>query len=284
MRRSRHRRRISYTAVRPVPDYLRIGLIEGLPIPRQQTHSATVAKSQAPHPVELALIDPVRVGEAVFGQRRECGGLPCGHLGGHDSSSRVLPDSTTRAGCVPVCGGLGVLVGLFHQQPSLVFAGPEPGQRETAVQLLAVHSERQMAAPQRVAHIVLALVGVCAAVPHDHWACSVLAFGDDSFEVLVFHRVVLGAARHPLVLRIHRRPFRHGPRREHAVYLEPEVVVVGTRSVVLDHEVRRWRPAPLLGSSARLRATPLPAVSPRYFLSVMFGAYPQDDAVTHVSS
>ena len=75
-----------------------------------------------------------------------------------------------------------------------------------------------------------------APVPDDHVAAAVLALGDDALEVEVLDRVVLDVHREPPRLRVERRPLRHRPAGQHAVDLEPEVVVQAAGPVALHDE------------------------------------------------
>ena len=80
-----------------------------------------------------------------------------------------------------------------------------------------------------------------AAVPDDHVAAAVLAAGDHALEQLVVHRVVLDVHGEVADRRVERDALRHRPAREHAVDLEPEVVVEPPGPVALDHEPRLVR-------------------------------------------
>ena len=66
-------------------------------------------------------------------------------------------------------------------------------------------------------------------------------FGDDAFEAAVLERMVLDLHREPLVRRIEARPLGHRPALQHAVELQPEVVVQMAGGVLLDDE-RQARP------------------------------------------
>ena len=75
-----------------------------------------------------------------------------------------------------------------------------------------------------------------APVPHDHVAAAVLALGDDALEVEVLERVVLDVDGQPAGPGVERRALRHGPADQHAVDLEPEVVVQAPGPVALHDE------------------------------------------------
>src|SRR5262249_51016250 len=71
---------------------------------------------------------------------------------------------------------------------------------------------------------------------YDHGAAAVLALRDVALELEVLHRVVFGLHREPLFVGDEARPVRHRPALEHAVELEPQVIVQAPRSVHLHHE------------------------------------------------
>ena len=84
---------------------------------------------------------------------------------------------------------------------------------------------------------VTELLGVIGAgIPDDHLSRAILALRYDTFEGGVFQGVILGA--HGQV--VHRRGFgevfRHRPRHQHAVVLQPEVVVQASGVMLLDDE------------------------------------------------
>ena len=142
---------------------------------------------------------------------------------------------------VPV--GIGRLVALVDQQP-VVRAGlgaARLDQREAAAQLLAVEPELELALADGPARIVGFLRLERAPVPHDHVAAAVLALGNDALEVEVRDRMVLDMNGHAPLVGVERRPARHGPAHQHAVDLEPEVVVQPTRSMALNDEPPAFR-------------------------------------------
>ncbi len=86
------------------------------------------------------------------------------------------------------------------------------------------------------------LVGIAdrrpaAAIPHDHRAATILAPRDIAFEVQVLDRMILGAHREALLAQREARAARDGPALEHAVELEPQVVVKPARGMLLHHEL-----------------------------------------------
>src|ERR1700730_6315560 len=110
-----------------------------------------------------------------------------------------------------------LIVAALDQQPGLLFALTDSGQRIATVQLLAVQANRQVAAAKAGGHLMIGQVGVGALVPDDHAGSGILVVG-------VLQRPVFGATRHPSVLRIDRRPPGNSPRHQHTVDLETEVV------------------------------------------------------------
>ena len=87
-------------------------------------------------------------------------------------------------------------------------------------------------------HLVVAeLLGLVAApVPDLHGSRSVLALGDLALELEVLERVVLGAHRQPVLIRVRGDTTRHGPGREGAFVLEPQVPVQPASVVLMHHE------------------------------------------------
>src|SRR5262245_40268930 len=83
----------------------------------------------------------------------------------------------------------------------------------------------------------IALGNPAAAIPHDHRAAAVLALWDIALELEVLHRVVFGLDCEALVVGDEARTVRHRPALEHAVELEPEVVMEPPGSVHLHHEL-----------------------------------------------
>jgi hypothetical protein len=61
---------------------------------------------------------------------------------GQDNPSSVRPESTDAGSLrTRIALGVGIVVSAFHQQPRLVVAFADPGQRITPAQLLAVQPE-----------------------------------------------------------------------------------------------------------------------------------------------
>src|ERR1700722_2088165 len=114
-----------------------------------------------------------------------------------------------------------------------------------------------MATHKAIDHLVLGPVHVRAVVQDGD---VVGAVGDGVLELRVVNRVVLRATGHPPVLRVDRGAARDHPRHQDAVDLQPKVVVVAARRMMLDHEL--W-PAIASSSASRLLGTsPRPPRSP----------------------
>src|SRR5262245_37149633 len=77
-----------------------------------------------------------------------------------------------------------------------------------------------------------------AAIPDHHRARAVLGLRNLAFERRIFERMILGPYGEPAVLRIVARLLRHRPALQHAVVLEPEVIVQPRRVVPLDDELQ----------------------------------------------
>src|SRR5262249_56043233 len=79
-------------------------------------------------------------------------------------------------------------------------------------------------------------------------AAAIFALGDYSLESSIFERVILGAHGKPFLCRIEAWPLGDGPALQHAVMLEPKVVMRAPRHVLLNDETvasrllafRRW--------------------------------------------
>src|SRR5918992_1952297 len=132
----------------------------------------------------------------------------------------------------------GCLVLLLEQQPAFAairVIGPDDG--VAAVEPLAVEDELDLALAQSGARRGLVRLGLPGApVPDDDVPGAVLLLRDDALERQVLDRVVLGAHRQPSHLGVQGRALGNGPADEHAVDLEPEVVVQRRRAVSLHGE------------------------------------------------
>ena len=134
-------------------------------------------------------------------------------------------------------GRSGGLVVAFDQQPVLAFLARLAGhadQMPAAVQLLAVELELEMALGIALVRIADRLPA--AAIPDDHRAAAILALRDRAFEVAIFEGVILDMDRQTLLARHQARPARHRPALQHAVHLEPQIVVQAPGGVLLDDD------------------------------------------------
>ncbi len=141
-----------------------------------------------------------------------------------------------------------VRVALLDQQP-LVLAALRLDERPPAAQLVAAQLEQQLALVEPGGNVVQR--NPLTAVPDDDGAGAVVVGRDHALEVHVVDGVVLDVHRQPLVGRIRRRPLRHGPGLQHAVELEPKVVVSPARGVLLHDEPLAARQ----GCAERLRGS-----------------------------
>jgi len=150
---------------------------------------------------------------------------------------------------------LGRLVALLDEQPvvaALAVAPLQAHQHPAAVQLGAVQDELEIALLVAGGGIPVGLPP--AAIPQHHGAAAVLAGRDDALEAAILDRVVLDMDRQALDGRIEARPLWHRPALQHAVELEPEVVMRPAGHVLLDHEARLGGAAgaPRAGRAGRL--------------------------------
>ena len=144
----------------------------------------------------------------------------------------------------------GVVVALVEDEPvGLARTLPRADEHEVPAQLRAVQLEVQLPGLDRGARVGLAAVQLPgAAIPHDDVTRAVATRRDHPLEVEVLDRMVLHVHREVAHLRVERHALRHRPAHEHAVDLEPEVVVESAGAVALHHEPRctgrgRRRPA-----------------------------------------
>ena len=135
--------------------------------------------------------------------------------------------------------GIVVPIAIFDEQPRLAafaFARLDLDQRELTVEFLTVQNELDLSAGDFVARIVAFGERVRAAIPNDDAPRAVLSGGNVSLEIAVVERMILDVHRQAAVSRRERRTLRHGPRSQHAVGLEPEIVVQSRGAMHLHHE------------------------------------------------
>ena len=73
-----------------------------------------------------------------------------------------------------------------------------------------------------------------AAIPQHHRAAAILALRNRALERAVVERMILDMHRQPLVGGIEAWPLRAGPAQQHTVILQPEIVMLVARVVLLD--------------------------------------------------
>ena len=163
---------------------------------------------------------------------------PRGIYGGHDYAAGVILGIPSR---------LGGKVLLFDQQP-LVSLAPvfHAGERECAHEFMAVEGEFQVSTLHLLLKRFLAQQLVSAAIPYSYTAGPVVPFRDRAFKTAIVDGVVFDQNCQPLLPRIKRWPFGHGPRLQHPSGLEAQVIVQPPRMMPLDKEARRLRLCPLL--------------------------------------
>ncbi len=88
---------------------------------------------------------------------------------------------------------------------------------------LALQREAQLAVVKTLGRIVLGQPD--AFVPQHHGAAAIGLCRDGAFEGAIGQRVILGAHRETLFLRIVARAPGHRPAQQHAVPFQPEIVV-----------------------------------------------------------
>src|SRR6185436_15667635 len=106
-------------------------------------------------------------------------------------------------------------------------------------QLLPVHLDVQLTRRDCGAQIVGPQWLPGAGVPDDHVATAVLAGWDDALKVDVLQRVILDVDSHPAHGGVKGGSLWHRPADQHAVDLEPQVVVQPARPVALYDEPAR---------------------------------------------
>ncbi len=180
---------------------------------------------------------PYRVGPAAAGFRRH------ERLWGLALAFRDLGHRPTRSdGLIGIENAVGAafpreIVAMLDEKPvgalAAVAVVAHPDQHPASMQLLAMQRELQIALLESPFRIVGFPI---AAVPELHRAAAILPLGDGAFEIAVIQRMIFHLDRQPLVVGIERGAARHRPRLEHAVKLQPEVIMQPGRIVLLNHE------------------------------------------------
>src|SRR5260370_21039042 len=138
----------------------------------------------------------------------------------------------------------GVFVALLYQQPLLLAVGRpalhravRTTERVCTAQLEPMHLDIELARAYGFRRVTRRINrAILTAVPHDHRARAVIAFGDQPFEIGVFDRMVLDHHGEPLVMWIERGSLRYRPRAQHPFHLESEIVMERARRVFLHDE------------------------------------------------
>ena len=139
-----------------------------------------------------------------------------------------------------------LVVGLEEQPRILALARPllHAHQMPLPVQLLAVEVELQVPLP--VAEVGIEVGRPGASIPDHDGSAAILALRNHPFEAAVLKRMILDVDGQALLADNEARSLRNGPALEHAIHLEPEVVMQAPRRVFLNDE------AVALGFSAAL--------------------------------
>ena len=149
-------------------------------------------------------------------------------------------------------GDKAVLV--LDEQPLLRFLRSH--EREGPLQLLAAQREAELSLRDAVEHFAFGarpivvprlatFIGrVHAAIPDDHLTGAILPGRNDALEGRVVVGMVFGLHGEPLFATIQRRTLGNGPRLEHAIAFEAEVVVQARGGMLLHDEEQR---APAIG-------------------------------------
>ena len=112
-----------------------------------------------------------------------------------------------------------------------------PDHRVSTLELESEHLDIELARAHGAGYVVRRIGhAVNPAVPHDDLAGTVVAFGDDAFEIAVLDRMVLDHHGEPLVGGIKRRSLGYRPRAQHAFHLEAEIVMESGGGVLLHDE------------------------------------------------
>jgi hypothetical protein len=201
--------------------------------------------------VVLELEHPLRIRERLARRREHRPQVACFQLALHGAelaqlggdllaariAARDLFDGSSRQHRVVriVVGALRrrVRVAFFDEQP-LVLAALRLDERPPAAQLVAAQLEQQLALVEPGRDVVQR--EPLPAIPDDDGARAVVVGRNHALEVDVVDGVVLDVDREPLVRRVRRRPLRNGPRLQHAIELEAEVVMSAPRRVLLHDE------------------------------------------------
>jgi hypothetical protein len=142
----------------------------------------------------------------------------------------------------------GPVVAMLDEQPrSIATTGPfafGPHEHPGSLQLVAIERELEVTFLERRIHVVN-FGRPRAAVPQHHDAGAVPG-GNHALERAVLDWMILNHHGEALGRRIERRTFRHRPRQQHTVVLEPEVIMKMAGQMFLDAEEAGFGPLRLL--------------------------------------
>src|SRR5690606_41916209 len=118
-----------------------------------------------------------------------------------------------------------VVVALTQQPVVALFSWPlrHPYEMPPAGQLLALEREFEMALPEPLPRV--SFRHPRPAIPDNDRAATIFAFRDRSLEVAIVERMVLDMDGQPLFRRHKARAASDRPALEHAVHLQPEIIV-----------------------------------------------------------
>src|SRR5580765_4426319 len=151
-----------------------------------------------------------------------------------------------------------VLVGLLQQEPVAALAA-HARERPASAQLEAEQLELELAPLDLLARRLGLQELEAAGVPHDRRAGAIVPLGNEPLEVGVLDGMVFDVHGEALLVGTHRRALGHGPALQHAVDLEPQIVVEPARRVLVDDEPV---PAGRAGSAEGLRGRGWIALAP----------------------
>ncbi|MNH07305.1 hypothetical protein D3C79_666960 [compost metagenome] len=222
----------------------------------EQAHIITVDAGKDAITVELDLVAPVAIGRGVdqgrqlwLQLRRQlhlrgfAGGLAtwrrglfCCRLARHQ---RAVAEHAVGLGVDDAVVGFAARLAVVRldQHPLFLLAGQVGAEQVPyTAELFALQAETQLALGIGLARIAFGFPD--AAIPDDHIACTVMAFGDMAFEVGVVQRVVLHVHGQAAHLGVQRRPFGDGPAFQRAIEFQAKVVMQVAGIVLLDAELQ----------------------------------------------
>jgi len=243
-------------------DHLRVARRDDHPAPSPELDALARAGGQDPHAVVLDLEEPRGIGERLIrerGEHEESGArrhVALWRLGGREPRAQgvklaravaKLLDGEPREDrlgerldrLVAVREGVGLL-----QEEPLPLLAAHAREHPSPAELESKELELELAPRDLLARRPVAERAEPAAVPDDGRPRAVAALGDHALEVGILDWVVLDVDGQAALAVADRGALGHRPAREHAVDLEPQVVVEPPRRVLVDDEqVAVGRPA-----------------------------------------